>query len=151
MAFKYKETEIFHFHNANPKGKNASDCVVRAISVALNQTWEDTMREMTEMGIKLGYAFNEDKLIDPYLKSKGWDKFKEPRDLKNKKISVAQFLKDKRNQSGVLIVKVGSHHVSLIVDGVVWDTWDCTSRTMHTYFRNPIAKTPIKEKRRFTL
>ena len=140
MVCKYKETDLFHFHNANPKGKNANDCVARAISVALGQTWEYTIREMTELGIKLGLAFNEDKLIDKYLRDKGWEKYNEPRDSANKKLSVAQFVNKPGNykgNKGVIIAKVGSHHVSLIIDGIVWDTWDCSKNTMHVYWRLP--------------
>lgn len=155
---KYKETPTFHFHNANPKGKNANDCVARAICVALGQSWEDTIREMTELGIKRGYAFNEDKLIDIYLKEKGWTKMSEPRDHENKKIKVGQFVCRRGNDKGVIIAKAGSHHVTLIVNGVVWDTWNCCSQTMHSYFVNSKAvapelkrEEPKPEKRRFTL
>lgn len=156
MICKYRETPTFHFHNANPKGKNANDCVARAISVALSQSWEQTIREMTELGIKLGLAFNEDKCIDAYLKQKGWLRYPEPRDLENKKYTVERLLKKPHYlNEGVVIAKVGSHHITLIVDGVVWDTWDCTKQTIHRYFKNPNAKTPEKahtgEKRRFTL
>ena len=151
MVCKYKETDIFHFHNANPKGKNANDCVARAISVALNQPWEQTIREMTELGIKLGLVFNEDRCIEQYLKSKGWEKYNEPRDLNNKKISCARFLLKPGNDKGVIIANVGSHHLSLIVEGQVWDTWDCTKNTMHCYWKNPNATIPTKEKRRFVL
>lgn len=151
MKCKYKETPIFHFHNANPKGKNANDCVARAISVALSQSWEDTIREMTELGIKYGYAFNEDKLIERYLKEKGWEQLKEPRDQNNKKISVARFISRPGNNKGVIIARVGSHHISLIVNGQVWDTWDCTKQTMHSYWRNLTVKAPEYIKRRIEL
>jgi len=151
------ETPNFHFHNANPKGKKAADCVVRAIAVALGQTWEETMREMTELGIKHGLVFNEDKLIDLYLNKKGWFKMKEPRDCDNKKISVERFAKG-RGSSGVFVARAGSHHLTLIADGVVWDTWDCSKKTMHSFYTNPMAKAPKlereqpkPEKRRFTL
>lgn len=150
---KYKETPIFHFHNANPKGKNANDCVARAISVALTQSWEDTIREMTELGIKKGYTFNETDNIALYLLSKGWIRYSEPRDLNNKKLRVKQFLNKVQNCNGVIIATVGSHHLTLIVNGVVWDTWDCTKEIIHSYWKNPNAETPKEpeEKRRFTL
>ena len=56
---KYPDTDYFHFHNANPKGKMTTDCVVRAITVALDQPWEQTIREMVEMSIKTGYMLDE--------------------------------------------------------------------------------------------
>jgi len=155
MICKYRETQTFHFHNANPKGKNANDCVARAISVALSQSWEVTIREMTELGIKLGLSFNEDKCIDSYLEEKGWTKYKEPRNENNKKITICQFLKKPGNDKGVIIAKAGSHHITLIVDGVVWDTWDCSNQTIHRYFKNPNVAAPklerTIEKRRFLL
>lgn len=161
LVCKYKETKTFHFHNANPKGKNANDCVARAISVALDKSWEETIRDMTEHAIKLCCVFNEDKCIDSYLSKNGWTRYTEPRDKDNKKITVNQFLKRPGNDKGIIIAKVGSHHVSLIVNGVIWDTWDCTDKIIHTYFKNPNAKIPEKveseskqnqvEKRRFIL
>lgn len=135
--YKYNESDFFHFFNANPKGKNASDCVYRAISVALEQEYALTMREMTEFALSKGYAPNEDKLVRLYLESKGWETCKEPRNKDNKKISVKQFLKTSLviHGSDVLVAKVGSHHVTLIKESKVWDTWDCSSNTLHTYWR----------------
>lgn len=150
-------TSIYHYHNANPKGKSASDCVVRAICVATNQTWEYTMMEMVKLGIKIGYVFNETRTIDKYLIDKGWTKNREPRNVLNKKITLARFLAD--HKRGTYIATVGSHHTTLIVNGVVYDTWDCTRKTMHTYYSNPNAPlTTMLEKpcdkpkkKRFTL
>lgn len=134
MVSKDKDTSFYHFHNANPKGKNASDCVYRAISVALDQDYATTMRELTEFAIKLGYAPNENKTIKAYMESKGWITMKEPRDHNNKKISVQKFLR-MVNPAEVIVVKVGSHHISLIKEERIWDTWDCSKKTMHTYWR----------------
>ena len=49
---KYPDTNTFHFYNANPKNKYTGDCVIRAISTALEQSWEQTIKELTELGIK---------------------------------------------------------------------------------------------------
>lgn len=136
MRVQYRqETATFHFVNVNPKGKNTDDCVARAISVALGQTWEQTIREMTELGISIGYPFNNDKTVVKYLEKKGWTYCKEPRDVYNKKITLEQFMNT--HAKGVYIVKPGSHHVSLVVDGVCWDSWNCTKKTMHSYFVPP--------------
>lgn len=50
---KYPDTNTFHFYNANPKNKYTGDCVIRAISTALEQSWEQTIKELTELGIKV--------------------------------------------------------------------------------------------------
>lgn len=132
--YKYKETPTFHFYNANPKGKNASDCVFRAICVALDQGYEETVREMTEFGLSKGYVANEDKTVKLFLESKGWETCKEPRDLNNKKISVERFLL-RADPNRVYVVLAGSHHCTLIKNGKVWDSWDCSKKTMHRYWR----------------
>lgn len=129
---KIDDTLYFHFHNANPKGKNKNDCVARAISVALGQSWETTIREMTEKGISIGAVFNEDSTIDAYLLEKGWTRCKEPRNSENKKITVKEFLNN--HKKGIYIIRAGSHHLSLIFNGRVWDTWDCSKKVMHSYF-----------------
>lgn len=152
-VYKYQNNEFFTFYNANDKGKNASDCVARAISVALSQSWETTIREMTELGIVIGRTFNEDKTIDLYLVTKGLTRYKEPRKANGKKMSVREFIRS--NPGFVGIAKVGSHHVTLIYEGKVIDTWDSSLQTMHSYWVAPPEK-PIKlniqiEKRRFTL
>lgn len=131
--YKYKETETFHFHNANPKGKNASDCVYRAVSVGLNQDYAQTMREMCEMALKIGYAPNDTQTIKKYLESKGWTTYKEPRDNENKKIPAKRFCA--LNPKGTIIANIGSHHTSLIIDGRIWDTWDCSKKPIHIYWR----------------
>lgn len=132
-VYRYKETDSFHFHNANPKGKNASDCVYRAISVGLGQDYETTMRELTEAALECGYAPNETKTIKYYLESKGWRTYKESRDINNKKVAAGLFAT--LHTKGIYIANVGSHHTSVIVDGKIWDTWDCSKRPMHIYWR----------------
>lgn len=132
--YKNVETPFFHFHNANPKGRNASDCVYRAISVALDLPYEDVMRDMTEFALEKGYAPDEDKLIRLYMESKGWVTCKEPRNHENKKITVERFIKIIAPKE-TLVVKAGSHHITLIKEGKVWDTWDSSKQTMHSYWR----------------
>ena len=131
--YKYKETEFFKFLNVNPKGKAAGDCVARAISQALGKSWEDTIREMTEFGIKKGYTFNEDKTVKAYLESQGYTTYSEPRNAQNKKISLKEFLKWFPHITAV--VKVGSHHITYVKDGKCYDSWDCTKNTVHRYWR----------------
>ena len=43
---KYPETNTFTYYNANPKGKITCDCVLRAVCTALNEPYNDVMKEM---------------------------------------------------------------------------------------------------------
>lgn len=121
--------------NANPKQKKCGDCVIRAISVALDMTWEDTIRDMTEFGIKKGYIINDQKLYPLYLKEKGFIEMKEPRSSSNLKMSVNETIrKGYFKESDVVVANVGSHHVVCIKNKMVLDTWDSTNQTMHKYW-----------------
>lgn len=130
---KYPNNDYFVFYNANPKNKVGGDCVIRAICTSLGQSWEDTVREMTEMGIKLGYVLNDKHVYEKYLESKGFIKHSEPRDENNCKITVKTAIK-KINLNNA-VANVGSHHVVAIVNGKVNDIWDSSKQTIHTYWK----------------
>lgn len=127
----------YRFVNVNPKEKFAQDCVVRAIANACNQSWEQTVRELTELGIKKGYLCNDSKLIPIYLKSKGFTQMKEPRKSDNTKMTVREWLSSKDGwlwHSYRIVVSVGTHHLSSIVNNQINDTWDCSRNTMHKWW-----------------
>jgi hypothetical protein len=130
---KYPNNDFFTFYNANPKNKVGGDCVIRAICVALGESWETVVREMTELGIKLGYVLNDKHVYEKYLESKGYIKYSEPRDENNCKITVKSAIKNWKITNAV--ANVGSHHVVAIVNGKVNDIWDSSKQTMHTYWR----------------
>ena len=135
-ASRFRETEHYSYLNANPKGRIGCDCVVRAISLALGQPWEQTVREMTEMGLKRGYILDDPHLFPAYLESKGFIPRREPRDAHNKKVSVAAFLASHPDDSDFVAV-AGSHHVTAVVGGKVRDIWDCSDQTMHRWWSKP--------------
>lgn len=131
---KFHDTATFHFYNANPKNKLAGDCVVRAICTALGQSWEMTVRELTEIGIKYGYVLNEKKCYERYLKQKGWMKCKQPRHLDNTKFTGDEFCRQIAEPNEKFIAHIGGHHVVAIIDQQVYDTWNSTSRTIGNYW-----------------
>ena len=129
------DNKYYHFINVNPKGKFVGDCVIRAIALACGQSWETTIREMTELGIKHGYEVNDQKLYPKYLELKGFKEMKEPRTSNNTKITVRDFIDDRDGFAiNTIVMNVGSHHVSCIKDNKVNDTWDCSRNTMHKYW-----------------
>lgn len=130
---KYPETECFHYVNVNPKGRFRGDCVIRAISDALDQPWETTVREMTEMGIPKGLVLNDSTLYPMYLKSKGFVQRPELRKPDNTRMTVAEFIRQTRPE-GAVVMNAGSHHVICIKDLKVRDIWDSSRQTAHKYW-----------------
>ena len=132
-----RNTEYYEYTNVNPKNKYGGDCVVRAIALATGQSWADTIREMTELGIKMGFVLNDKHVYSKYLLSKGFVQAKEPRNFDNTKIAAMTFINRNKNKYGPIVAKVGSHHVTTIIDNKVHDTWDCSDQTMHIFWYKP--------------
>ena len=84
-AEKNPETRTYIYHNQNPKNRITGDCCFRAFSLALNQDYNTTVREMAETMCKTGYALNDTKGECAYMKDKGWYKHKQLRHDNNTK------------------------------------------------------------------
>ena len=138
---KYPETRTFHYYNANPKNRITTDCVIRAISTALEIPYNTVVMEMAEMQCKTGYDPSENKLIGLYLQSKGWIKKCQPRKLEGTKYTGKEFCRELREGTtwGVgdfnrIVANIGGHHTAAIINGKVWDIWDSTEGCIGVYY-----------------
>ena len=142
---KYPETRTFHYHNQNPKGRLTTDCVIRAISTALEIPYNQVVMEMAELQCKTGYDDGDKKLYDKYLQSKGWVKHDQPRKSDNTKYTGAEFCKEISKSILFLgksvVANIGGHHVVCIkeIDSLhgihkVHDTWDSTDGCIGNYW-----------------
>ena len=128
---KYVDTETFHFHNQNPKGRITGDCAFRAISLATGKPYNECVMEMAKKMCETGYALNDKKGEDAYLKSLGWIKMPQPRKGDNTKYTGEEFCKIFK---GTCIANIGGHHIVCIKDGKVWDIWNSTQGTIGNYW-----------------
>lgn len=148
---KYKDTDTFKFRNVNPKNRITGDCTFRAITLALDQIYNQTVMEMAEMMCKTGYALNDSKGEEAYLKSKGWIKMKQPRHSDGSKYTgkefcrvIQRYLPDTEmygNEwddgiviSPSIVAHIGGHHIVAIIDGIVNDIWDSTNGCIGNYW-----------------
>ena len=132
---RLKSTEFYEYTNPNPFNRIGGDCVIRAICLATGQSWEQTVKELTELGLKKGYICNDQKLYPIYLKEKGFVEMNEPRDVCNRKLSVKDFIIQREGMTiKPIVANVGSHHVAAIVNNKVRDIWNSSTQTMHKYW-----------------
>ena len=150
-ARKYPDTDYFHFHNANPKGKMTEDCAVRAITTALRQPYEQTLRELVEITIKTGYMLNGNKGIDAYMKSKGWVKCKQPKKPDGTKYTGQEFCRTLMHpiyseeldickegfEINNILANIGGHHIVAIMSGQIWDTWNSANGSIGIVWVKP--------------
>lgn len=122
---KYPDTDTFKFYNANPKGLYSEDCVIRAVCTALNQSWEQTVVEMTKLGLQIGRVCNDSKTMEIYMERKGWVKHRQPRKPSGRKVTGKEFCKCAEFGERYLC-NIGGHHVVAVVDKRIHDIWDST-------------------------
>jgi hypothetical protein len=121
---------MFLFWNNNPKGLKIGDCVIRAISAALNQTWERTYIDLCIEGFLFADMPNSNTVFASYLRNKGFKRYSVP-DTCPDCYTIGQFADD--HPTGTYIVCTGSH-VVCIKDSKVMDNWDSTGETVAYYF-----------------
>lgn len=130
---KYPDTETFKYYNANPKNRKGGDCVVRAITTVLNQSWEQTVRELTEVGIKKGFVLNDKHTYDKYLQEKGFIKMKQPIKKDGTKYRGNEFCKEFA-KGKMIVANMGTHHIVAIINGKVNDIWDSSDGVVGNYW-----------------
>lgn len=108
-------------YNNNPLGKNVGDCVIRAISLFLNQPWETTYSELAVKGYQLADLQSSDNVWNAYLIEKGCKRHLIQPNCRENCLTLREFLKG-YNQ-GKIMCFVGEHVVTAI-DGDYYDTWD---------------------------
>lgn len=128
---KYPDTDTFHYHNENPKGRITGDCSYRAIATATGIDYNEVVKGLAEIHCKTGYEPTEGKGLDAYAKSIGWVKNPQPRKADGTKYTGAEFCKIFK---GICFANIGGHHMVCIKDHKVWDIWDSTDGCIGNYW-----------------
>jgi len=117
--------------NNHPKGLNTSDCVVRAISKAFDNDYLETRRELNRVKRELGFqSYKDTKFLYKHLEDYERIILKavsgEPR--------IKGYDFTEMHPKGTYILKMAGH-ISVMIDGVIYDTWDCRYRTVYTAWK----------------
>ena len=111
---------MYRYFNNNPiKNNRVGDCVIRAISKALDQSWEETYIELCILGYIMGNWGSSNAVWNAYLKSKGFT-----REIVSNDCPECYTIEDFCNEhpKGTYIIGTGSHAVC-IENGCIFDTW----------------------------
>lgn len=113
-------------YNPNPLHKRTGDCVIRAVSKALNQSWEKTFINICIMGLINGDMPSSNYVWGKYLKQNGFKKHIIP-DTCPDCYTVERFADD--HVKGTYVLATGSHAIS-VKDGNFYDTWDSSDEAV---------------------
>lgn len=132
---KYRQSNAyFEYHNENPKGrKGVGDCVFRAIAFGTQKPWTDVVREMSEIAIEIYDAPNGDMCIERFFANHGIPKRPQPKKDNGCKYTVKEFIQEFTNSKSRYVVSV-ANHLTAVFMGKVYDTWDCSDKTVCNYW-----------------
>lgn len=131
MDFKYSDGGRSNYFKAHSVG----DCVVRSISIATEQDYKKIYNDLSKIMGKGNSPRNgvPKQIIKKYMASIGWQWVPT--------MKVGQGCKVHLNKNelpnGKLVVSV-SKHLTAVIDGVIYDTYDCSrggNRCVYGYFK----------------
>ena len=108
--------------------KTSNDCVVRSISIALNQDYKDTLVDLCDFTVLYGEPFNTKNTYEKYLFSKGWLKFKTLIKSNNKKYRITDL---PVNDNCLISTR---RHLTVLINGVIRDLWDTRNQVAYNYY-----------------
>lgn len=123
-------------YNPNPYGKRVGDCVIRAISKALNQPWEKTYTEIALQGLILGDMPSSNAVWGAFLKNNGFERYAIPNTCPDC-YTVEDFCRD--NPKGTYLLALSSHVVT-VQDGNAYDIWDSLNEVPQYYWKRKVTK-----------
>lgn len=122
-----------HFSN-NPLGKNTGDCVIRAISVAENLSWDDAFWKLAQKAYEMGDVLTSNSVWGALLKDLGYVRGVIPNSCPDC-YSVREFANE--HPQGTYVLGTGTHAVA-VVNGDYIDAWQSGNETPIYYFRKEI-------------
>ncbi len=108
----------------------ASDCVIRALTLAVGKTWDEVYLELSMLGFRLGNMMSDNRVWDEYLRGYGYTRAFLP-DTCPSCYTVRDFCFD--HPLGLFVLGTGSHVVT-VIDGDYFDTGDSGSEVPLYYF-----------------
>lgn len=117
-------------YNPNPCGRMVGDCSVRAITKALDTSWESAYLTLAVNGLQMCDMPSSDSVIASVLRQNGFTR---------KAISnscpdcydVEEFCKE--FPTGIYVAFFGGH-VACIRDGILFDAWDSSHEIIQYYW-----------------
>lgn len=118
-------------YNANPEKRSTGDCVIRAISLAMDQSWDETYMGVTMEGLRLADMPEKNHVWGAYLRRHGFR-----RDIIRARCpecyTVRDFCRD--CPIGVYILAIDGH-VVCVIDGDYYDSFDSGDEVPIYYWR----------------
>lgn len=111
---------MWEFFNPNPVAAREEDCAVRAVSAALDISWDEAFDLIAHNAKQMGAMMHRDAAWGSVLRQHGFRKKLIPNSCPEC-YTAEDFCLD--NPDGVYVLGFGTH-TAAVVDGTLMDTWD---------------------------
>ena len=122
----------WEMYEPNPERTGAIDCATRAISKALDISWEKAYAMLSVNGFLMGNDPAGDEIWGSVLRQHGFRRRLVP-DTCPDCYTVAEFAED--HPEGTYVVK-SDNHVATIVNGTLFDSWPSGQKVVIYYWTN---------------
>ena len=120
------------YYQPNPCGRSVGDCSIRAISKALDISWEDAYNLVCDFGYNMCDMPSSDSVWGAVLRSNGFYKTVIPNTCPEC-YTAEDFCID--NPIGIFVLGFGGH-VATVVDGNIFDSWNSSQeRPMYGWYK----------------
>ena len=134
---------MYIHYNDNPFNLDTGDCVIRAISTALNYNWFMVHDELSFLSRKMADMPSSNRVWNQYLYDKGLQEFQAQNTCPNC-LTVERFCKTHPKGRYILstaeytkardnLIVTGTHVVA-VIDGDYYDTWDSGADVPLSFF-----------------
>ena len=117
-------------YNANPISNNAEDCAVRAVSVALDISWDRAFDLIAHNAKQMGVMMHNNAAWGSVLRQNGFYRAVIPNTCPDC-YTAKDFALD--HPEGIYVLVFGSH-TAAVIDGNIIDTWDSSSEIPYFYW-----------------
>lgn len=124
---------MYQFLNVHPKKKLVADCVKRALTLATKLDYMDVQRELNRIKReKKASAANLRPVYEQFINSHSGEKMWFPAVKGMPRMNGEEFCK--RFPKGTYILSM-AHHLTTCIDGVIYDTWDCSKKCVYMAYK----------------
>lgn len=118
------------YYNPNPANNLVGDCVVRALTLALNTDWDKAYADVSAQGFQMKDMPSANETWGALLRRKGFKRYIIPNECPDC-YTIEDFCKD--HPYGLFVLATGTHVVTC-VNGDYYDSWDSGNKIPIYYF-----------------
>lgn len=120
----------YTYLNLHPDHKCVGDCVKRAFTLLTGKTYQEISNELNSLKKETHCKkFNNSRNWKTYVKRLGWKKISHPSEKGKPRMNGERFCLS--HSKGAYLLRM-AHHLTAVVDGKLFDTFDCGQKCVYT-------------------